>query len=185
MIAPALTIGLNGRLLPGCSSIELKASPLGSTPTRCSTRSWPELVDRHPERERLGDRLDGERAVAVAGLEDAAVAGDETNAEIVWVRLGQFRNVGRDLTIAQRLVFGVNPVHQQLHFMRDRSFQLGLYPQRVTGAISVPRDRAFSGGFRRLTGKRGNTNVPYANGGHSDVGLRRLDPVFFGPSEAF
>jgi len=40
-IAPLLTIGLNGRLVPGCSSIELKGSPLGSTPTYVDTSSCP------------------------------------------------------------------------------------------------------------------------------------------------
>ena len=34
-IAPELTIGLNGRLLTLSSTIELKASPVGSTPTCC------------------------------------------------------------------------------------------------------------------------------------------------------
>ena len=39
-MAPALTIGLNG-WLAALSRIELKASPLGSTPTMASTRSAP------------------------------------------------------------------------------------------------------------------------------------------------
>ncbi len=39
-IAPALTIGLNGRLA-AFSRIELKASPLGSTPIVASTFSAP------------------------------------------------------------------------------------------------------------------------------------------------
>ena len=37
--APALTIGLNGRLWRSSKTMELKASPLGSTPTWRST-SW-------------------------------------------------------------------------------------------------------------------------------------------------
>ena len=40
-IAPLLTIGLKGRLVPGCSSMELKGSPLGSTPTYADTSSCP------------------------------------------------------------------------------------------------------------------------------------------------
>ena len=40
-IAPALTIGLKGRLWTSSSTIELKASPVGSTPTWASTASRP------------------------------------------------------------------------------------------------------------------------------------------------
>jgi len=41
-IAPALTMGLNGRLSL-VSRIELKASPLGSTPIAAATRSSPTI----------------------------------------------------------------------------------------------------------------------------------------------
>ena len=107
----------------------------------------PQLVDRHPERERLRDRLDRERPVAVAGGEHAAVARHQANAEIVWVGLAQFRNVGRDLAIGQRPVFGVDPVHQRLHFVRDVSFHSASTLDPVSGAISVPRCRPFSKDF--------------------------------------
>src|SRR5947207_15840429 len=40
-IAPALTMGLNGRMVVGSSSMELNASPLGSTPTRDLVPSRP------------------------------------------------------------------------------------------------------------------------------------------------
>ena len=40
-IAPALIIGLKGRPLSRCRLIELKASPLGSTPIFDSTASAP------------------------------------------------------------------------------------------------------------------------------------------------
>ena len=40
-IAPALTIGLKGLPEPSCRRIELKASPVGSTPTLASTPSGP------------------------------------------------------------------------------------------------------------------------------------------------
>ena len=40
-IAPALTIGLKGRLWTWSSTIELNASPVGSTPIRDSTTSRP------------------------------------------------------------------------------------------------------------------------------------------------
>ena len=40
-IAPAFTIGLKGRPERSSTSIELNASPVGSTPTRASTPSRP------------------------------------------------------------------------------------------------------------------------------------------------
>ncbi len=40
-IAPALTIGLSGVPLPGASVMELKASPVGSTPIRARTAASP------------------------------------------------------------------------------------------------------------------------------------------------
>ncbi len=40
-IAPALTIGLNGRFDCSSTVIELNGSPVGSTPTRIDTASTP------------------------------------------------------------------------------------------------------------------------------------------------
>ena len=40
-IAPELTIGLNGRFFTLSSTMELKASPVGSTPTLSSTKACP------------------------------------------------------------------------------------------------------------------------------------------------
>lgn len=40
-MAPALTIGLGGRPVPGSRRIELNPSPLGSAPTRARTSSSP------------------------------------------------------------------------------------------------------------------------------------------------
>ena len=48
MIAPALIIGLSGRPLSGARLIELKASPLGSTPTLPSTASNPRSASASP-----------------------------------------------------------------------------------------------------------------------------------------
>ncbi len=89
-IAPALTIGLNGRLLLVHRAIELNASPVGSTPTLLSTGSHAVVLERQAVDERLGDRLDGEGAAGVADLVDVAVGGDHGDAEPVRVDLGQF-----------------------------------------------------------------------------------------------
>ena len=48
MMAPELTIGLCGRFVPFCSSIELNASPLGSTSTCCQTLSCPNASSAMP-----------------------------------------------------------------------------------------------------------------------------------------
>ncbi len=47
-MAPALIIGFSGRPLPGSRLIELKASPLGSTPIACSTRWMPRSSSATP-----------------------------------------------------------------------------------------------------------------------------------------
>ena len=65
-MAPALTIGLKGRLSL-VSRIEWKASPLGSTPIVADTR------------------LDREWHGAVADLVNMAVDGDETDTEMIGV----------------------------------------------------------------------------------------------------
>ena len=49
VIAPEFTIGLNGRLVPCCSSMALKASPLGSTPTCCDTLAAPQASMASPK----------------------------------------------------------------------------------------------------------------------------------------
>ncbi len=48
MIAPALIIGFSGRPLSGARLIELKASPLGSTPTLASTAAKPRSASASP-----------------------------------------------------------------------------------------------------------------------------------------
>ena len=93
MIAPELIIGLNGRFVPFCSSMALNASPLGSTPTCSATPFVAEVLERHAERERLGDRLQRERLIAVAGLEDLAVGGDDADAEMIGIRVAELGNV--------------------------------------------------------------------------------------------
>jgi hypothetical protein len=49
-IAPAFTIGLNGRFDLSSSTMALKASPVGSTPTRGSTPSRPWSSRASPNR---------------------------------------------------------------------------------------------------------------------------------------
>ncbi len=47
-MAPALILGFSGRLVPGFRLMELNASPLGSTPIDCSTRSGPRSSSATP-----------------------------------------------------------------------------------------------------------------------------------------
>ena len=58
-----------------------------------STRSVADHLEREREHEGLGDRLDGERHLAVADLVDVAVDGREADAEMRGVGLAQFRDV--------------------------------------------------------------------------------------------
>ena len=117
MIAPELIIGLKGRFVPFCSSIELKTSPLGSTPTCSKTFVGAEFLDRHAVGEWLGDRLNGERPIAVAGLECPAVGRDETDPERVGVGLAQLGDVCGDFARVVRQVFFVDLVEQHLQFV--------------------------------------------------------------------
>ena len=81
-MAPALTIGLNGRLWTSSRTIELKASPVGSTPT-CGEHGLAAVISskRMAVDEGLRDRLDGEERVGVAGGVDLAVDGRDGDAE--------------------------------------------------------------------------------------------------------
>src|SRR4030095_8376436 len=53
----------------------------------------PEFLNRHTEREGLGNGLDCECPVTVSGFEDPAVGAYETDAELVRVRLRQLGDI--------------------------------------------------------------------------------------------
>ena len=91
VMAPEFTIGLNGRLVIACSSIELKASPLGSTPTCRAT-----------------------------GLEHPALGGDERDPEAIRVRARELGDVGRHYAVVVRHVLRVQAVEQYLHLVGRR-----------------------------------------------------------------
>src|SRR3954452_18979912 len=89
--APALTIGLYGRWCRSSNTIELNASPLGSTPTRASTSARRVVPHARPavarQRERVGehlrDRLERERLVVVALAVQLAVHRCQADREAV------------------------------------------------------------------------------------------------------
>ena len=80
----------------------MNASPVGSTPTRCSTCSRPRSSSADAVDQRLGHRLDREGLARVADLVDLAVDRRDDDAEPGRVGLGQFGDVGRDLAAGQR-----------------------------------------------------------------------------------
>ena len=102
-IAPAFTIGLNGRLRSS-TTMALNGLPDGSTPTRSSTCVASAVLEGHAEHERLGDRLDREVEAGVAHLVDVAVGGDDGDAEPRRVGPPQLRDVGRHLPLVERRV---------------------------------------------------------------------------------
>ena len=93
-IAPGFTSGfISGApdpttvLTPSTAMIELNRAPVASTPICFSTDVEPLLLDDLGHREDLGDRLDRDLGLHVAGGEDLAVGGDHGNAEQVRDRL--------------------------------------------------------------------------------------------------
>ena len=94
-IAPGLIKGLRG--LPRSLSswtIELNALPEGSRPT-LSHKLRADPVERQRKHEHLGDRLDREGLVAIAGAPAAPVLVGEGDAELGRGRPGQAGSVGR------------------------------------------------------------------------------------------
>ena len=73
--------------------IELNRAPVASTPIRFSIGFEPLLLDDLRHREDLGDRLNRDLGLDVAGREDLAVDGDQRNAEQIRIDLGERRNV--------------------------------------------------------------------------------------------
>ena len=80
-MAPALTMGLAGRPVPGSRLIALNASPLGSTPTRASTPSTPTSASASAYTKGLEIDWMRERSPAVAGLVHRARDADERETE--------------------------------------------------------------------------------------------------------
>ena len=62
------------------------------------------VLERHPEHERLRDRLDGEVEIGVAHLVDVAVGGHHADAEPVRVGPAQLGDVGGDLALFELAV---------------------------------------------------------------------------------
>ena len=92
--APALTIGLYGRWWRSSKTIELNASPLGSTPDVAQDVLAAVVVERERVGEHLGDRLQRERPVVVAArVQLAAVEGGEADREVVALLAGLLRRV--------------------------------------------------------------------------------------------
>jgi hypothetical protein len=88
-MAPVLIIGLNGRFDPVCSWMELNG-----VAARFDADALQHLVGAHflhgqAEGERLGNRLDGERLIAVAAPRTPAVGGDQADAEVVGIGLAR------------------------------------------------------------------------------------------------
>ena len=65
-MAPALTMGLNGRPEPAASVMALNASPVGSTPMCRRTPASPMGIQGGRVDQRLGQRLEGERVPRVS-----------------------------------------------------------------------------------------------------------------------
>ena len=114
-MAPALTIGLNGRLLRSSKAIELKASPEGSTPILPQHLLAPMIFEREAVNDRLRDRLDGEQRRGVARLIEVAVHGGERDAEQVGIDARQLGDVVCELAAAVLFV----PAVQILQIMPD------------------------------------------------------------------
>jgi hypothetical protein len=80
-----------------------------------------ELFERHSKREGLRDRLNRERTVARSCLEQASVGGGDADAEVVWIRLAQFRNVRGDLAGVDRQAPRVDVVDHGLELLPRRN----------------------------------------------------------------
>ena len=77
----------------------------------------PELFDGHTEGERLGHRLDRERPVVVACLEDPAIGCHKADTEVVGVGLPQLRDIRGHLALGERSVLAVQIFDQALKFV--------------------------------------------------------------------
>ena len=100
--APALISGLAGRPESGSQAdrVERLAARL-----RADARQdlvGADVAERERVDERLGDRLDRERDVAVAGAVDVPVHADERDAETVGIGVGELRDVRRELAVGAR-----------------------------------------------------------------------------------
>ncbi len=140
-MAPAFTMGLNGRLRSS-TTIELKALPDGSTPTCSSTWSRPLVFERHPEHERLRDRLDGEVEIGVAHLVHVAVGRHHADAEPVRVGPAQLGDVGGHLALVELPVL----VEEAVQVVEDRGSGHDAEVEVVEGAIE-PAVEACHGGI--------------------------------------
>ena len=116
-IAPGLTSGfISGApvpttvLTPSMAMIELNRAPVASTPMLLLDRLEPLLLDHLRHGEDLGDRLDRDLGLDVAGGVDLAVGRDERDAEQVGVDLGERRDVVGVLAFLERLELRVGGV---------------------------------------------------------------------------
>ena len=100
------------------ATIELKRMPVASTPIVLAIASGPDSSMTLRHREDLGDRLDRDLGLDVAGGVDLAVRGDEGDAEDVRVDLGERRDVVGVLAFLQVLVLRVGRVERRLDLGR-------------------------------------------------------------------
>ena len=82
----------------------------------------PELFERQPEHQRLGDRLEREGVPGVANLEEAARGGGQGNRKQLRIRSSELRDVCGDLALGQRLIAAVRVIDSgvQLVFVHRR-----------------------------------------------------------------
>jgi hypothetical protein len=115
-----LIIGLSGAPVWGSRLIELKASPLGSTPYPASHEIASTVSEGRGINERLGDRLDGEQLLGITDGIGHAVHGGEADAQPVGVGLGEFGDVACHLATVQSGKAAVKAFEVRL----DRGLQL-------------------------------------------------------------
>ena len=100
-IAPAFTIGFGARFVASSSSIALKLSPVGDTPTFVEHDVTAVEFERQPVHEQLRDRLDRERVLDVADEDLFAVERDRGDRETIRIHRGEFGDVRRRLAVLQ------------------------------------------------------------------------------------
>ena len=85
-----------------------------------------ELFEGHAVGERLGNLLDRERTIAIAGFERPAVRGHEADTKRLRIRFAQLRDIGRDLAGRVRQMLLVDFVDQDLELVSARNRAAGV-----------------------------------------------------------
>ena len=147
VIAPGLTSGfISGAPVPTTflhrldrdDRVEARAGGVDADPL--FDRLEPLFLDDLGHREHLGDRLDRDFGLEVAGGVDLAVGGDQRDAEQIRVDLGERRNVVGVLAFLEVLVLVEGGVDDRLRIAGLRARD-GITPTREkpTAAISATR----------------------------------------------